>query len=48
MQAKKDAEAAKDSAVHAQAETQRLLDKEKERLVGLQKQIGSPIVDELK
>ena len=46
--AKKDAEAAKDVAVRAQSETERLLQKEKERLSGLQKQIGSPIVDELK
>ncbi len=46
--ASKDAEAAKDVAVRAQAETQRLLEKEKERIKDMTKQIGSPIVDELK
>jgi hypothetical protein len=46
--AEKDAEASRNAAVAAQTETQHLLDAEKQRVDALQKQIGSPAIDQLK
>jgi membrane protein involved in colicin uptake len=46
--AKEEAEGARNAAVAAQSQTQELLVREKERVEALQKQIGSPAIDQLK
>jgi serine/threonine protein kinase len=46
--AENQAEASRNAAVAAQSETQKLLDAEKKRVEDLQKQMGSPAIDQLK